>query len=167
MASVRCGCFLGVLSSPPPAVRIETLYLQLVMTYLWQEERNSNWYVLQLPTLDGLKGVQHIVQTYLDGVMSNLLPGERGTVASVLQYLVTRSGTKIAYPVLDLAGEVALDAAVTQGHNLPLCTLRSPCWSAGLPAGRARSPGCRSSLLLGAGTRQASSSQLDTDERCV
>src|SRR5262249_51187592 len=44
-------------------------------------------------------------------VISNFLPSERDAAASAFQYLVTRSGTKIAYPVLDLAGEAGLEEA--------------------------------------------------------
>ena len=95
--------------------RIETPYLQLVMTRLWKEERGDNQDgqmrspVLRLKTLNDLGGAERITHSHLDGIMAALSPTEQDTAAQVFQYLVTRSRTKIAYPALALAGEAGLE----------------------------------------------------------
>ena len=88
--------------------RIETSYLQLVMTRLWEEEREIHSRIMRRATFDRLGRAKPIVQAHLDNVMTDLLPNEQETAAKVFQYLVTRSGTKIAYPALDLAGEAGI-----------------------------------------------------------
>ena len=86
----------------PAEATIETSYLQLVRTRLWDEEMQAGSRTLRLMTLDRLKGAEHIVRTHLDSVMVGLSPDERDSAADVFRYLVTPSGTKIAYTVKDL-----------------------------------------------------------------
>jgi hypothetical protein len=83
--------------------RIETPYLQLVMTRLWEEEMSAGSRVLRLETLNRLGGAEHIVREHLDVVMSTLPSNEQEAAAQVFHYLVTPSGTKIAHTVPDLA----------------------------------------------------------------
>lgn len=82
---------------------IETAYLQLVLIRLWNEELRQGSHQLRLRTLNALKGAENIVRTHLDTVMSGLQPDARDTATEVLRYLVTPSGTKIAYTAADLA----------------------------------------------------------------
>ncbi|HEV8487007.1 MAG TPA: AAA family ATPase, partial [Blastocatellia bacterium] len=89
--------------------RIETPFLQLVMTRLWDEEVGERSHNLRLQTLSHLGGAENIVRSHLDAVMSALLPREQEIAASVFHYLVTPSGTKIAYSASDLAGSAELD----------------------------------------------------------
>jgi WD40 repeat protein len=94
--------------------RIETPYLQLVMTRLWDEEitpaplreegeKLGIRGVLRLSTLQRLGGAERIVHTHLDTTMGALPPDERDAAAQIFHYLVTPSGTKIAHTVPDLA----------------------------------------------------------------
>ncbi len=84
--------------------RIETPYLQLVMTRLWDEEiQTSPAPFLRLSTLQRLGGAERIVRTHLDTTMSALPPDERDAAAHIFHYLVTPSGAKIAHTVSDLA----------------------------------------------------------------
>jgi WD40 repeat protein len=83
--------------------RIETPYLQLVMTRLWAETMRAGWDVLRLEVLDRLGGAQRIVRTHLDEAMRALPPGEQDVAARVFHHLVTPSGTKIAHTASDLA----------------------------------------------------------------
>jgi len=83
--------------------QIETPFLQLVMTRLWDEELAAQSRKLQLTTLRRLGGAETIVRTHLDQVMSSLVPNEQDTAAIIFRYLVTPSGTKIAYNTSDLA----------------------------------------------------------------
>ena len=86
-----------------PDVRIEAPFLQLVLTRLWDEEINRQAsYVLRLATLKALGGAEHIVQTHMDAAMNTLSIEEQEIAASIFRYLVTPSGTKIAYPIADL-----------------------------------------------------------------
>lgn len=82
---------------------VDTVYLQLVMTRLWNEEVTANSHVLRRGTLDRLHGSRAIVRQHLDDVMKELSPEEQAIAARVFQYLVTPSGTKVAYPVNELA----------------------------------------------------------------
>jgi WD40 repeat protein len=82
---------------------IETPYLQLVMSRLWEEELGEGHHVLRLETLERLGGAARIVRTHLDEAMANLSPEERELAARVFHYLVTPSGTKIAHALSDLA----------------------------------------------------------------
>src|SRR5262245_50343311 len=83
--------------------RVETPYLQLVMPRLWHEEAAAGSNVLRAETLTRLKGAGHIVATHLDAALDALTESERSAAASIFQFLVTPSGTKIALSVDDLA----------------------------------------------------------------
>jgi hypothetical protein len=75
---------------------IETPVLQMVLTRLWDEEKANGSRVLRLETFEKLGGAENIARTHLDKMMEKLTEAERNTAASVLRYLVTSSGTKIA-----------------------------------------------------------------------
>lgn len=92
----------GVVKSQAES-KIETPYLQLVMTRLWDEEMRASSNKLQLKTLNKLHGARSIVQTHLDATMDALPEKEKSVAASVFNFLVTPSGTKIAHTVRDLA----------------------------------------------------------------
>jgi WD40 repeat protein len=82
---------------------IETPYLQLVMTRLWDEEMGEGSRVLRFATLKRLGMAETIVKTHLDKTMDSLTSKEREIAARAFHYLVTRSGTKIGYTSSDLA----------------------------------------------------------------
>lgn len=90
--------------------RIETPFLQLVLTRLWQEELGNDSRSLRLNSLLKLGGAQEIVRTHLDDVMKKLEPLEQKLCAGFFDRLVTPSGTKIACRLDDLgkwAGELS------------------------------------------------------------
>src|SRR5205085_10401929 len=87
----------GAATGSGSQLRVETPYLQLVLTRLWEEERRAGSHVLRLATLEDLGGAQNIVRTHLDTAMSALPSHEQDAAARVFRYLVTPSGTKIAY----------------------------------------------------------------------
>lgn len=82
--------------------RIETPFLQLVMTRLWDEEMKAGSSTLRMSTLQRLGGAERIVRTHLDRVMERLSKSERSTSALFFDRLVTPSGAKIAQRVDDL-----------------------------------------------------------------
>jgi hypothetical protein len=109
------GAAQGADPSEAAVAQIETPYLQMVMTRLWDEEHAAGSHTLRLATLvedppKGLGGADQIVRTHLDGVMGQLGPSERDVAAQAFRFLVTRTGTKIALTVDDLAGYAALPA---------------------------------------------------------
>lgn len=75
---------------------IETPFLQMVLTRLWDEEKSTGSRVMRLATFEKLGRAEQIARTHLDTLMSKLTDDERNTAARVLRYLVTPSGTKIA-----------------------------------------------------------------------
>jgi hypothetical protein len=89
--------------------RVETPYLQLVLTRLWEEEMTAGSHELRSDTLARLGGAQHIVRTHLDAVMAQLPPNRQQIAARVFRQLVTPSGTKIAYTCGDLAAYTGVD----------------------------------------------------------
>jgi hypothetical protein len=91
--------------------RIETPYLQLVMTRMWNEETRSGSRVLRLSTLERLGHSEKIVKTHLDEMMRSLPRYSRYVGARVFHHLVTPSGTKIAHTAGDLAAYVGLARA--------------------------------------------------------
>src|SRR5262249_20424552 len=90
---------------PPKAaeVRIETPFLQLVLTRLWEDEKDSESASLRESTLLRLGGAQSIVRQHLDRVIARFDGSERDALAAAFEYLVTPSGTKIAHSASDLA----------------------------------------------------------------
>jgi WD40 repeat protein len=83
--------------------RIETPYLQMVMTRLWDEETRAGSPVLRLDTLNKLGGAEQMLRSHLDGAMAELEAHERDAAALIFNYLVTPSGAKIAHTGSDLA----------------------------------------------------------------
>jgi hypothetical protein len=83
-------------------VRIEAPFLQLALTRLWNEERERGSQVMRLETLNALGGAGRIIRTHMDSAMNALLPAEQETAADLFRYMVTPSGTKIAYTAADL-----------------------------------------------------------------
>lgn len=91
-------------------IRIETPFLQLVLTKLWDEEMSTGSRSLRLATLQQLGGAREIVRTHLDSVMAKFGPREQTVCAGFFDRLVTPSGTKVACRLDDLgkwAGELA------------------------------------------------------------
>ncbi|HEX5733979.1 MAG TPA: hypothetical protein VF131_14185 [Blastocatellia bacterium] len=102
--------------SSPAEARIQTSYLQLVMTRIWEEESRS-WNgegsrrVLRLRTLTELGNANQILRTHLGNVMANLTKEEQEAAARIFHYLVTPDGTKIAYTASNLSKLAELDEA--------------------------------------------------------
>jgi WD40 repeat protein len=82
---------------------IVTPYLQLVMSSLWAHERQQGSHVLRLATLTELGGAREVMRTHLDGALGALSKEEYDTALDLFHYLVTPSGTKIAFAASDLA----------------------------------------------------------------
>jgi WD40 repeat protein len=89
--------------------QVETPYLSLVMERLWDAERAASSRVLRLATLEALGGAEQIVRDHLDDALAALPPGSQEAAAEVFSHLVTRSGTKIAHSVEDLADYAGVD----------------------------------------------------------
>ena len=83
--------------------RVEAPFLQLVLTRIWEVEREAGSTVLRLATLTRLGGAERIVRTHLDQVLASLSRRERDVAAKAFRFLVTPSGTKIAHRPPDLA----------------------------------------------------------------
>jgi WD40 repeat protein len=82
--------------------RIETAFLQLVMTRLWNAELNVGSGCLRVGTLRQLGGAKQIVQSHLDSVLNTLPRSQQDMCASMFRYLVTPRGSKIAHETADL-----------------------------------------------------------------
>ena len=97
----------------PEQTRVETPFLQLVMSRLWEEELRRRSHVLRLETLRDLGGAERIVRRHLDEAMGALDDEERAVAARMFHQLVTPSGTRIVHSARDLAGyaDVSLEVA--------------------------------------------------------
>jgi hypothetical protein len=90
---------------------VETPFLQLVMSRLWNQELARGSVTLRQQTLTELGGAPAIVKNHLDGVMNSLSEEECGICARIFQFLVTPSGTKIALLISDLEEYAAVPKA--------------------------------------------------------
>jgi WD40 repeat protein len=95
----------GAVSDQPNRLEIETPFLQLVMTRIWETETRAGSHILREQTLTSLGGVEEIIRDHLNAVMSELLPEERKVAAAVFPYLVTPVGTKIAHALKTLSND--------------------------------------------------------------
>jgi hypothetical protein len=94
--------------SPGADEKFETPLLQLVLTRMWDEERQAGSNLLRLTTLQQLGGAKDIVDRHLAEVMKGLTRAERYTAAKMFLFLVTSDGSKTAYTVSALANSTAL-----------------------------------------------------------
>jgi WD40 repeat protein len=86
------------------ADEIETPFLQLVMTRLWEYERERGSPVLRRATLDDeLGGAETIVRNHVDRALAGLDGQELEAATDVFADLVTPSGAKVAHTAGDLA----------------------------------------------------------------
>lgn len=118
------GCILKDTDGPSENVRIETPFLQLVMTRLWEEEQRLGSRTLRAGTLKGLGGAKQIVETHLDKSMQALSPSEQETAANIFNFLVTPSGAKIAQTLRDLQDYANVPAASLADLLEKLCDAR-------------------------------------------
>ncbi|MCS5690855.1 hypothetical protein NZK33_02505 [Cyanobium sp. FGCU-6] len=99
---------------PHPAesetLRVETPFLQLVMTRLWEEEsRLQSPPRLRRDTLQRLGGAGTIVREHLERLMAGLPESSKRVAAIIFDKLVTSGLTKIAYPVFELTDPTKVD----------------------------------------------------------
>ncbi len=92
----------GTVAGEERGDRVETPYLQLVMQRLWDEERSTGSRALRLATLRRLGGAELIVGDHVARALAALSSGQQDLAATMFDYLVTPSGTKIAHEVGDL-----------------------------------------------------------------
>jgi formylglycine-generating enzyme required for sulfatase activity len=94
---------LGSAVGCAPENRVETAFLQLVLTRLWGEEARAGSRTLRLETLAKIGGAGSIVQKHVAEVMAQFDSShERDIAAGIFRYLVTPSRTKIAQSTPDL-----------------------------------------------------------------
>ena len=94
---------VGSRRNPAKESRIETAFLQLVLTKLWDEEQRRNSSTLRVTTLHELGGADNIVRSHVNDVMNQLASDrERDIAANMFRYLVTPSRSKIAQATKDL-----------------------------------------------------------------
>lgn len=84
--------------------RIETAFLQLVMTRLWDAKATQDTHIISNNTLKKLGGAENIVRSHLDTVLNDFDNEKKKELCSILfDRFVTPSGTKIALHENDLA----------------------------------------------------------------
>jgi hypothetical protein len=87
----------------PDTGGIQTPYLQIVMSKLWEETRHSGAGVIEASLFERLGGARKIFSRHLDGVLARLTPEQQELAARAFEYLVTPTGWKIALPAVDVA----------------------------------------------------------------
>ena len=94
----------------PPGVgkKFETPLLQLVLTRIWDEEKQAKSNLLRLATFQRLGGAKRIVDRHLTSVMARLSRADCDTAAKIFRDLVRPGGSKIAFTVSALAGSAEL-----------------------------------------------------------
>ena len=124
------GQFQGGGAGSDSDTRIETPFLQMVLTRLWEEEQHESSNKLRLATLEKLGGPENIARTHLDKQLAQLSEVQREMAAQLLRYLVTPAGTKIAQESPALANwagldEAKVDALLTQLSSPEMRILRT------------------------------------------
>ena len=100
--------------------KIETPFLQLVLTQLWRAERAEKSRVLHLQTFDEkLGGAKAIVTRYVNELLSKLPDEDRVVCSRIFRFLITPDQTKIALTVPVLASwsdvpEALVSSVLTQ-----------------------------------------------------
>jgi hypothetical protein len=93
--------------------RIQTPYLQIVMSKLWDETRKSGATAIERPLFESLGGARRIFSRHLDEVLATLTAEQQELAARAFEHLVTPTGWKIALPAVDLAAYLKIaDVAV-------------------------------------------------------
>ena len=86
------------------ADEIETPFLQLVMSRLWEYERERGSRVLRTATLNKeLGGAETIVRNHVDRALAGINAEELEAATDIFRDLVTPSGVKVAHTARDLA----------------------------------------------------------------
>jgi HEAT repeat protein len=104
----RLGTSPASLGKDMPAY-VEPPYLQIVCSRLWEADRNDPEQKIRTESYDKMGEVNGIVDSYFHEVMNQLSPSEKKIVSRAFNYLVTPRGTKVAYPLEDLANILAVD----------------------------------------------------------
>ena len=100
------------------ADEIETPFLQLVMTRLWECELAAGSRVLRTATLnEELGGAETIVRNHVDRALTGLAGEELETAIDIFHDLVTPSGMKVAHTARDLA-QMSAHSETTVGSVL-------------------------------------------------
>ncbi len=97
--------------------QVDTPYLQLVMTRLWNDAKksaatesfNETWIFLE--TLNDAGGVEEIVKTHLNDVMNQLTEGNKTLAAKFIHFTVTSNGAKIPTDINQLIDWASLKPA--------------------------------------------------------
>lgn len=113
---------------------VETPFLQMILTALWNSELLQRSRTLRLETLQRLGGSAKIVSGYVDDVVNHLTEHQQGIAARIFDRLVTPSGNKIAHSAPDLielteqnpVDVFALLAGLESGPNRLLRKIATP-----------------------------------------
>jgi WD40 repeat protein len=95
-------------------IPIETPFMQMVLTRLWDQERANGSHELRLKTYEELGRAINIARTHLDNMMAKLSGPQLDTAAKLLRYLVTPTGSKIAQESSALASWSEVSEAEVQ-----------------------------------------------------
>lgn len=92
-------------------IRVQTPFLQLVMTRLWEKECQTAYppFLRRATLTDELKGAQNIVDDHLQQVMQGLSESSREMAVLIFDKLVTPGLSKIAYPLNELTNPNTID----------------------------------------------------------
>jgi HEAT repeat protein len=104
----RLGTSPAALGKDMPAY-VEPPYLQIVCSRLWEADRNDPEQKIRTESYDKMGEVNGIVDSYFHEVMNQLSPSEKKIMSRAFNYLVTPRGTKVAYPLEDLANILEVD----------------------------------------------------------
>jgi tetratricopeptide (TPR) repeat protein len=104
----------GRIVDADPIRRVVTPFLQMVLVKLWNTERAAGSHELRTATLRALGGADTIVRGHVERVMATLGPAEQVIATSMIEHLVTPSGSKIAHTAGDLAAFAASPPVAVQ-----------------------------------------------------
>jgi len=103
----------GTLPDEKRSDRVDTTFLQLVLLYLWEQEKEIGNAEITTEALERSQGAGNIASTYVDRTLSDFSAEEQEMCSRMFLFLVTPSGTKIPQRLTDLAvhAECSIDEA--------------------------------------------------------
>lgn len=104
--------------------RVQTPYLQLVLTRWWERETELGSRMMRAETLTEMGGVKKIVNEYLQTILTKLEPREQSATAAAFAFMVTPAGRKIAQTTSELAGSIHSERSDLESLLEKLCGAR-------------------------------------------
>ncbi len=102
----------AALSLQKAPLRVEPPHLQIICSELWAADQHDTERCIRLATYTQKGGAEQILDSFFQVRMDTLSPKEQHLAASAFDLLVNKHGTKMSYPLPELADKLRVDEQV-------------------------------------------------------